>query len=171
MTFSKEGCKFYIFTGWKHRRKATKTRGELLQVYPDSAPSLDTISSWIRALTAGRTEPEDDHRSGRPPTFVTEATTVGEHSIINEDPTVTLRFLSLELGVSYSSVYDIVHEQLGLRKTCTQWIPHLLNMNQIIPNIFLMLLPDISVGVSFSLHEISSLTCCGYVMRNYDLRF
>ena len=130
MDFSKEGCRFYTFTRWKLGKKATEIRGELLQVFPESTPSLETVSRWIRAFAAGKTQLEDDHRSGRPRTSVTEATTVRARAIIDKDPTVTLRFLSLELGVSYGSAHDIVHEQLGLRKKCARWIPHLLTEEQ-----------------------------------------
>ena len=101
-----------------------------MQVYPESTPSLETVSRWIRAFAAGKTQLEDDPRSGRPRTSVTEAITVRAQAIIDEDPTVTLRFLSLELGVSYGSAHDIVHEQLGLRKKCARWIPHLLTEDQ-----------------------------------------
>ena len=130
MDFSKEGCRFYTFTRWKLGKKATEIRGELLQVFPESTPSLETVSRWIRAFAAGKTQLEDDHRSGRPRTSVTEATTVRARAIIDKDPTFTLRFLSLELGVSYGSAHDIVHEQLGLRKKCARWIPHLLTEEQ-----------------------------------------
>ena len=126
MDFSKEGCRFYTFTRWKLGKKATEIREELLQVFPDSTPSLETVSRWIRAFAAGKTQLEDDHRSGRPRTSVTEATTVRARAIIDEDPTVTLRFLSLELDVSYGSAHDIVHQHLGLRKKCARWIPHML---------------------------------------------
>ena len=97
MDFSKEGCRFYTFTRWKLGKKAMKIRRELLlQVFPESTPSLETVSRWIRAFATGKTQLEDDHRSGRPRTSVTETTTVRARAIIDEDPTVTLRFLSLE---------------------------------------------------------------------------
>ncbi|XP_076037488.1 histone-lysine N-methyltransferase SETMAR-like isoform X1 [Oratosquilla oratoria] len=123
MDFSKEGCRFYTFTRWKLGKKATEIREELLQVFPESTPSLETVSRWIRAFAAGKLQLEDDHRPGRPRTSVTKAMTVRARDIIDEDPTVSLRFLSLVLGVSYGSAHDIVHEHLGLRKKCDRWIP------------------------------------------------
>ena len=123
MDFSKEGCRFYTFTRLKLGRKATEIRGELLQVFPDSTPSLETVSRWIRAFPAGKTQLEDDHRSGRFRTSVTEATTARARAIIDGDPTVTLWFLSLELDVSYRSAHDIVHQQLGLKKNVLDGYP------------------------------------------------
>ncbi|MPC18245.1 Histone-lysine N-methyltransferase SETMAR [Portunus trituberculatus] len=130
MDFFKEGCRFYTFTRWKLGKKATEIRGELLQDFPESTPSLETVSRWIRAFTAGKIQLEDDHHPGCPRTSVTKATMVCARSIIDEDSTVTLQFLSLELGVSYGSAHGIMHEHLGLRKKCAQWIPHLLTEEQ-----------------------------------------
>ena len=93
MDFSKEGRRFYTFTRWKFGRKATEIRGELLHVFPDSTPSLETVSRWIRAFAAGKTQLEDDHRSGRFRTFVIEATTARARAITDGDPTVTLVFI------------------------------------------------------------------------------
>ena len=91
----------------------------------------ETASRWIRASAAGKTQLKDEDRSGRPlRTSVTEATTVRARAIIDEDPTVALRFLSLELGVSYGSAHDIVRELLRLRKKCSRWIPRLLSEEQ-----------------------------------------
>ena len=64
-----------------------------MQVYPESTPSLETVFRWIRAFAAGKTQLEDDPRPGRPWTSVTERV----QAIIEENPTVTLIFLSLEL--------------------------------------------------------------------------
>ena len=64
-----------------------------MQVYPESTPSLETVFRWIRAFAAGKTQLEDDLRSGRPWTSVTERV----QAIIDENPTVTLIFLPLEL--------------------------------------------------------------------------
>ena len=86
-------------------KKATKIREELLHFFPESTLSLKTVSRWIRAFAAGKAQLEDDNPSGRPRTSVTEATTARAEAIIDEDPTVTLRFLSLELGVTYGNAH------------------------------------------------------------------
>ena len=41
-----------------------------------------------------------------------------------EDSTITLRFLALELGVSYGGALAIVLEQLGRSKRCARWVSH-----------------------------------------------
>lgn len=61
---------------------------------------------------------------------MTEGTTVLPRSIVDEDPIVTLRFLSLELDASYGSAHGMVHEYLALRKKCARWILHLLTEEQ-----------------------------------------
>jgi len=130
MDFSKEGCRFYIFTRWKLGLKATEIRTELLQVFPETTPSLETVSRWLRTFGAGATDLKDAARSGRPRSSLTGDVIARARTIVEEDPTITLRFLSLELGVSYGSCHNIIHEELGLRKRCARWIPHLLTPAQ-----------------------------------------
>ena len=130
MEFSKEGCRFYVYTRWKLGLKATEIRSELLNVYADTTPSLETVARWIRSFASGSTTLQDAPRSGRPRSSVTAQLAQRASAIIAEDPTITLRFLSLELEVSYGSACSIVHQELGLSKICARWIPHLLTEEQ-----------------------------------------
>uniref|UniRef100_A0A1I8HMT8 STAS domain-containing protein n=1 Tax=Macrostomum lignano TaxID=282301 RepID=A0A1I8HMT8_9PLAT len=72
----------------------------------------------------------DEPRSGRPRTSVTEDVVAHADAIIREDWSIMLRFLAYELGVSYGSAHNIMHEQLGRTKTCARWVPHLLTPEQ-----------------------------------------
>ena len=130
MDFSKEGCRFYIFTRFKLGKKATEIRNELLQVFPDSSPSLETVSRWVRSFSSGSTDLQDGARDGRPKTATTEQLALQAQKIVDEDPTITVQFLSLELGVSVGSAHSILHNNLKLKKKCCRWIPHLLTDDQ-----------------------------------------
>ena len=129
MDFSKEGCRFYIFTRWKLGLKATEIRSEQLKVFPETAPSLETVSRWIRTFADGSTDLNDGARSGRPQSSLTEDTIARARNLIEEDPTVTLRFLSLELGVSYGSCYNNI--------TLTRSFPKSYNNAPILPRLVL----------------------------------
>ncbi len=59
---------------------------------------------------------------------MTETICTRARTIIDEDPTITIRFLSLELEVNYLSTH--VLEELTLRKKCATWIPYLLSDDQ-----------------------------------------
>ena len=90
----------------------------------DLSPSFRTVARWIQHFSDGRESVEDEARTGRSRTSVTYSSVEGAEELIVEDPTITLRFLGLELGVSYGSAHAIIHEQLGQSKRCARWVPH-----------------------------------------------
>ena len=90
----------------------------------DHVPSFRTISRWIQYFADGRESVEDEARAGRPTTSVTDSSVKRAEALIGEDPTITLRFLPLELGVGYGSAHTIIHERLCRSKKCARWVPH-----------------------------------------------
>ena len=66
----------------------------------------------------------DEARAVRPLTSVMDSSADTAKVLIPEDPTITLRFLALELRVSYGSAHAIVHGQLGRSKGCARWVSH-----------------------------------------------
>lgn len=127
---SKENFRFYILTRMKLGLKAKQIHGELADVYADKSPSFDTVARWIRHFSDGRESLEDEGRSGRPRTSLTTETVARADAIVRDDRSITLRFLAAELGVSYGSAQSIMHEELGRRKCCARWVPHLLTDHQ-----------------------------------------
>ena len=121
---TKEHIRFYIYTRYKLGITARPVHEELVQVYGDRAPSFRTVARWIQHFHGGREAVEDEPRAGRPRTSVTDNSVQRAEALIEEDPTITLRFLALELGVSFGSAHAIVHEQLGRSKRCARWVPH-----------------------------------------------
>ena len=63
---------------------------------------------------------EDEARAGRPRTSVIDSSVEKAEELIEEDPTITLRFLALELGISCGSAHAIIHDPLGRSKRCTR---------------------------------------------------
>ena len=53
---------------------------------------------------------------------VTDSSVERTEEVIVEDPTITLRFLALELDVRYGSAHAIAHEQLGRSKRYARWV-------------------------------------------------
>ena len=61
---------------------------------------------------------------------MTDSSVERTEEVIVEDPTITLRFLALELGVRYGSAHAIAHEQLGRSKRYARWVPNQLTKEQ-----------------------------------------
>ena len=76
-----------------------------MTLYGDLLPSFRTVARRIQQFTDGRESVEDEARAGRPRTSVTDSSVERAEALIVEDPTITLRFLALDLGVSYGSAH------------------------------------------------------------------
>ncbi len=126
MEFLEEGCQFYAFTNLKLGDMAQQIHNNLLEVYGDDACSYDTIVSCICHFKASKDILEDKRWSNHPSTSVNAASVVWAGAILEQDRSTTVVFLSLELGISITSTYTLLLEEMGLRKRYSQWIPHLL---------------------------------------------
>lgn len=128
--FTAEQWRFYVFARSKLGENAAQIHRDLECVMKEQCPSYRTVARWIESLKAGRDSLEDDPRSGRPSTAVTEDIVDRVRVLVQEDPHVTIAVLSQEVGVSEGSVHSILHNHLRLRKICARWVPHLLTDDQ-----------------------------------------
>ena len=95
--------RFYILTSTKLGLKAKEIHGEFADVFPESAPSFDTVARWIRHFNDGRNSLQEEERSGWPRYFFTKEIVARAEAIVTEDRRITLRFLAAELSISYGS--------------------------------------------------------------------
>jgi len=87
---------------------------------------LSTIYRWIEAFEHGQQSIKDESRSGRPCEAVTPTTIAMVEQLVNEDRHITTRNLAEEVGISKERIGHILHEELGMRKLCKKWVPHVL---------------------------------------------
>uniref|UniRef100_A0A1I8JGJ3 Amino_oxidase domain-containing protein n=1 Tax=Macrostomum lignano TaxID=282301 RepID=A0A1I8JGJ3_9PLAT len=112
----------------QRRQKRRQRRFHLLNARLKN--EAERFARWLRHFLEGWDSFNDEPRSGRPRTSVTEDVVAHADAIIREDWSFLLRFIAYELGVSYGSAHNIMHEQLGRTKTCARWVPHLLTPEQ-----------------------------------------
>ncbi|CAH1965519.1 unnamed protein product [Acanthoscelides obtectus] len=67
----------------------------------------------------------DDPRVGAPKTAVTQENVDAVRKLIIEDRRVSYREIEASLKNSKTSIQTILHEELGVRKLVSSWIPHL----------------------------------------------
>ncbi|CAH1990907.1 unnamed protein product [Acanthoscelides obtectus] len=72
----------------------------------------------------------DDSRVGAPKMAVTQENVDAVRKLIIEDRHVTYREIEASLKISKTSIQKILHEELGVRKLVSRWIPHLVNWCQ-----------------------------------------
>ncbi|CAH1968062.1 unnamed protein product [Acanthoscelides obtectus] len=71
-----------------------------------------------------------DPRVGAPKTAVTQENVDAVRKLIIEDRHVTYREIEASLNISKTSIQNNLHEELGVRKLVSRWIPHLVNWCQ-----------------------------------------
>lgn len=115
--------KFFVLDGLT----PSEIHPKLIKVYGDSAPSISTVKKWAAEFKRGRTSLQDDEREGRPKTATTPEIIEKVHTMVLDDRRIKVRELAEAVGISEERVRKILHEELGMRKLCARWVPHLLN--------------------------------------------
>ncbi|XP_018407394.1 PREDICTED: putative uncharacterized protein FLJ37770 [Cyphomyrmex costatus] len=73
------------------RKTATQIQAEFQEVHGTSTPSLPTISFWVNEFKRGRTNTDDEPRSGRPKTATNEEMVNNVLNIVMSDRRLKLR--------------------------------------------------------------------------------
>ena len=116
---TREHQRYYIFVEWKNGTTATDICQKLVVAEGDKALSLSTIYRWIEAFEHGQQSVKDEARSRR----LHDAAVVEQ--FVNDNRHVTTRKLA-EVGISRERINHILHQELGMRKICKKWVPHVL---------------------------------------------
>ncbi|OQV14315.1 hypothetical protein BV898_11434 [Hypsibius exemplaris] len=67
---------------------------------------------------------------GRPATAVTPRNIEAVDCYITENPRATWEEIQIEIGIGSAALDIILHHELGLKKLCARWVPHLLQEGQ-----------------------------------------
>ena len=97
------------------------------QVYQEGAPSYSMVKKWAALFKAGRDSIEDDPRAGRPITTTDDNHVQAMDALVLSDRRVTVSRIATELGISESSVIEILHEKLDLNKLSSRRVPKMLS--------------------------------------------
>ncbi|CAH1989423.1 unnamed protein product [Acanthoscelides obtectus] len=119
-----------IYHNFQRQLSQQECLAELLSVFGNEAPHQSTISRWYGEFKRGRVSLSDDSRVGAPTTAVTQRNVDAVRKLIIEDRHVTYREIEASLKISKTSIQKILHEELGVRKLVSRWIPHLLTEEQ-----------------------------------------
>lgn len=84
------------------------------------------IHNCFTVFRCGRTSTEDAPRSGSPNEVTTPETVTKIHDIVLEDRRAKLREVANFVNISYERVFNILHENLHMKKLSARWVPRLL---------------------------------------------
>lgn len=111
-------------------KSGKETHDMIKQAYGDAAMGRSSVFDWHKLFREGRERVEDDDRSGRPSTSKSEDNVSRVRKLLNEDRRMTVRTISENLGIPQTTVFEIVTENLNMRKVCAKLVPRVLSNDQ-----------------------------------------
>ena len=81
-------------------------------------------------VSRDRSSLQDEFCEGRPKSVVVSETIDAVRHLILQDRHVTYREIETTLGISGTSIYSILYEDLTVKKIRSSWIPHNLSIVQ-----------------------------------------
>ena len=118
-----------IFYDFKRGLGQAESLANLSAAFGDEAPSRATVFRWFAEFKRGRSF-EDEPRSGRPSTAVTEDNVTAVRSMLQHDRRITYESIQTNLSVGSAAVNTILHDHLGVTRRCARWMPHQLSDEQ-----------------------------------------
>ncbi len=109
---------------------AKETLVDLRHCFQRRTYSKTTVYHWYSMIRQGRTRLNDILRSGHPRTARTLQNQQRCCVIVHNNRRVRIEDLSAQLGMSYGSVFNILHKDLNMKKKSAKLVPHLLTPAQ-----------------------------------------
>ncbi|KAJ7341856.1 hypothetical protein JRQ81_007474 [Phrynocephalus forsythii] len=95
-------------------------------VYGDESTSYDTVVRWKTNFQSGHMSLTDEPTAGRPSIKDNLAMVKKAEAVILDDRRSTMERVMAETGLSYGTVWRIIHKELHMNKVSAHWVPHLL---------------------------------------------
>ena len=118
--------KFSVILG----KDASCIHKDLVTVLRENAPSIQAVRKWVKAVSEGRDDMEDEPRPGRPVTACGDANISKVLVALSDDRRKTCEEISTETSMSRTSVCRVLTNKLNKKKKFSKWVPHLLTDEQ-----------------------------------------
>ncbi len=102
----------------------------LQQAYKEYAMSRAMVLMWHKRFKDGREDVEDDDRAGRPATSRNERNLAKFRKVLNSDRRLSIRLIADRMNLNYGTVFQMVTEDLMMRKVCAKLVPKVLTDDQ-----------------------------------------
>lgn len=110
---------------FKLNQSAAETARKINQAFGNDSVNERTVQRWFAKFRSGDFSLENEPRSGRP-TVIQDADL---RTLVETDPSQTVRGMAEELGVSVHAVWNGL-KRVGKVKKLDKWVPHDLNDRQ-----------------------------------------
>ena len=103
---------------------------QLQKTVKANALERSAVFKWMKRFRGGVTSIEDQDRSGRPRTAITEEAMQQIEWLLEESHNWSLRELAARSGIPRKTVRRILKDELNLVKISAKWVPHVLSKEQ-----------------------------------------
>uniref|UniRef100_A0A8B9QU22 Mos1 transposase HTH domain-containing protein n=1 Tax=Anas platyrhynchos TaxID=8839 RepID=A0A8B9QU22_ANAPL len=107
-----------------------ETHDMIKEAYGDAAMGRSGVFEWHKLFREGRERVEDDDHSGRPSTSKTNKNVLRVKNLLNRDHRMSIRMIADDLSNPQTQSFDIVKENLAMRKVCAKFVPRVLSEEQ-----------------------------------------
>jgi [histone H3]-lysine36 N-dimethyltransferase SETMAR len=107
----------------KEGESAANAYRRLCNVYGEGTMSRARAFEWFKRFSGGRQSTDNDNRTGRPVSALTDDNVTTVDKMIRSDRRITVRDIVSTLHISAGSVDTIIHDKLGFSKVCARWVP------------------------------------------------
>lgn len=96
----------------------------------DEAPSPTSVYKWFGRFRSGHFDLNDEEREGRPRRSTDQQCVAAVQAALVEDPRLTIERLEETLKIDATSIWRILHDDLGFTKKAAKWVPKMLTAEQ-----------------------------------------
>uniref|UniRef100_A0A8C3CU13 Mos1 transposase HTH domain-containing protein n=1 Tax=Cairina moschata TaxID=8855 RepID=A0A8C3CU13_CAIMO len=114
----------------KLSKTGKETHNMIKEAYGDAAMGRSGVFGWHKLFREGRERVEDDDRSRRPSTSKTNENVSRVENLLNCDRRMSVRMIADDLSIPQTQVFEMVKENLAMRKVCTMFVPRVLSEEQ-----------------------------------------
>ena len=112
-----------------NKKSRQKTFEMLKTAFGNNAMKKTALYKWYSKFEQGDNSVTDEPRPGRPSSISSKKIeTVKE--LLDSDRQMTIRDIKIRTGYTFGTVFRIIHKELGMRRICARWIPHMIDENQ-----------------------------------------
>ncbi|XP_071879535.1 protein GVQW3-like [Anas platyrhynchos] len=107
-----------------------ETHNMIKEAYGDAAMGRLGVFEWRKLFREGRERVGDDDHSGRPLTSKTNENVLRVKNLLNRVHRMSIRMIVDDLSIPQTQVFEMVKENLAMRKVCAKFVPRVLSEEQ-----------------------------------------